>query len=244
MGSFTEIVEQTSTAVALVECADIGSRGSAFVVGADGQLATNAHVVAKPLIRSGFLSVQYSSDIMVRIAGATYSARLLTDPTEPRPIVYDYALLKVDGASDLVPLDVADAAVVRPGDEIVCLGYPLDFEAVVATHGIASAIIHRPSHWNSLHRMRTIVTDALIQFGNSGGPMVHVDTGAVVGINTLKHELRDALSRQLRVWLESSAIIGFPALRDLIEYTLRFTHVGLNHAVSAEYVAADPAWAT
>jgi S1-C subfamily serine protease len=158
--------------------------------------------------------------------------------------VYDYAILKIDSTSAFPALAVDDASVVRHGEHVACLGYPLDFDELVITSGIASAVVMRRSHWNALHKMRTIVTDALIQFGNSGGPMVNLATGTVVGVNTLKHELGDALSQRLHVWLQRPDPVASPALKDLAEYTLRYTYVGLNHAISTEYVKADPAWPT
>lgn len=181
MGAITELIERMSDGIALVECADIDSKGSGFVVSPNGDVVTNAHFVAKTSLVGGYLSVQYSSAIKVRIGGVAHNASLLTDPNEPRPIVYDYALLRLDKSATPVHLDVGDAGIVRSGDDVVCLGYPLDFEAVVATHGMVSAIVRRPSHWNALHMIRTIVTDALIQFGNSGGPMCTSTAGSWSG---------------------------------------------------------------
>jgi len=242
-----DVVAAVEPALAIVECEDIyagGSKGSGFFITAEGHLVTNNHVVAEPKIEGGALVFQYSERIEVVVAGKRYPAAVVSRTDAPQPSVYDYAILKVDGIEAGPYLRAGDPGLVRRGDQVLCLGFPLDFESLIATAGIVSAVLRRPSHINSLHQMRTIVTDALVQFGNSGGPMVHVDSGEVVGINTLGHELRDALSQRLRSWSSHPSSADFPLVRDVIDFTLKYTYVGLNHAISVEYARADPAWPT
>ncbi len=88
----------------------------------------------------------------------------------------------------------------------------------------------------------SIVSDALLQFGSSGGPMLEASSGKVVGINTLRHELADPLAHRLEVWSRHPSAAAFPLVRDLVEYSLKYTYVGLHHAVSVEYARQDPAW--
>lgn len=237
-----DLVAVAEPALAIVECEDIGAKGSGFFVSGVGHLVTNNHVVAEPKTEGGVLVFQYSQRISVIVAGKRYPAVVVSSTDAPQPSVYDYAILRVEGISNGPHLRTGDRSLVQPGDQVVCLGFPLDFESLIATAGIVSAVVRRPSHVNSLHQMRTIVTDALVQFGNSGGPMVHVESGAVVGINTLGHELRDALSQRLASWSSHPSAADFPVIRDLVDFTLKYTYVGLNHAISVEHVKADPAW--
>lgn len=238
----SDLVAEVQGAVVIVECPDTDTKGSGFFVSPEGHIVTNNHVVAEPSTQNGVLVFKYSDDIRVSFAGNQYSARVESDTNDPRPNVYDYAILRVNRVPNAGHLRIGDPGAIRPGDEILCLGFPLDFESLIATSGIVCAVIKRESHINSLHQMRSIVTDALIQFGHSGGPLVHVDTGAVIGINTLRHELRDVIAQRLRSWSSSPIAADFPLIRDLIDFTLKYTYVGLNHAISVEHVVADPSW--
>lgn len=212
------------------------------MVSPDGYIVTNNHVVAEPKLQDGVLSFSYSAAITVVIDGASRAAALVSDSTEDRPIVYDYAILKVESLGTAPYLEPGEPAAVQRGDEVLCLGFPLDFDNLVATNGIVSAVVSRPSHVNALHQIRTIVSNALIQFGNSGGPMLHVRSGKVIGVNTLRHPLRSDLARRLTAWYDHPGVAEVPGLRDVIEYSLKYTYVGLNHAVSIDHVRSDAAW--
>jgi len=226
----------------MIICEDISSKGSGFVVGPRGHVVTNNHVVAQQRIEDGAITVTYSDQIIVVINGQRHPARVVVDQSDFRPIVYDYAVLLPDElpaeASHALRLGNPDS--VRQGDEVLCLGYPLDFTDVVATNGIISAVTVGPSHVNALHNLRSIVSNALIQFGSSGGPMIHVPSGTVIGINTHKYQLHDLLSQRLMTAYSHPGAVGFPLLRDLIEYSVKYTYIGLNHAVSIEYIHGDP----
>lgn len=237
-----DLIAATAPAVAQVVCPDIGSGGSGFFVNPHGLLVTSNHVIAQAQLSGGALAFDYSSDIRVLFGASTYRASTITEPNDDRPIVYDYAILQLPGLVGNPWLDVADLSTVGTGDEVVCLGYPLDFNDLIATNGIVSAIVRRPSHINSLHYLRSIVSNALIQFGNSGGPMVHVPSGKVIGINTLKHPFPEQDTRRLRELLGHDSTEHVPGMRDLLTFVLKYAYVGLNHAVSIEYVVGDPNW--
>ena len=236
-----DLITEAEQAVVRVVCPDIGS-GSGFLASADGHVLTNNHVVAQLTLRFGRISVLYSDNIQVVVNDRLYPATLVNDPADDRPVVYDYAILKIDGLSSPRFLELGELTAAQRGDNVICLGYPLDFETLIATNGIISAIVRRPSHVNSLHQMTTIVSNALLQFGSSGGPMLHQESGKVIGINTLSHELQDALRHRLETWLSHPASADFALLRDLVAYTLKYTYVGLNHAVSIEHAMADDLW--
>jgi serine protease Do len=235
---YRQLIGQAEPAVRAVHCRDFSSSGSGFFITSDGHFVTNNHVVTKRSLQSGYLQHDYSKRIVVVIDGNVHPAELVIDQESFHPIVYDYAILKVGGISNASCLEVNESPEdVRRGDEIVCLGFPLDFRDLVATNGIVSAIVRSPSHRNEFHQMNTILTNAVIQFGNSGGPMLDVKTGKVIGINTRKHSVEDQLRKRLETYLN----LKIPYVRDMAEYILRFADLGLNHAVSIEYVLGDPA---
>ncbi len=244
MGAYMvqSVIASAEPTVVMVVCPDLDSKGSGFLVSPDGYVITNNHVVARLTLRAGVLTTVYSTAITIVMDGMSYRATLVSDPAGDRPVVYDYAILKVEGLTNAPYLDTVDLDAVRRGDKVVCLGFPLGFDTLIATDGIVSAVLRRPSHVNALHEMQTIVTNALVHFGSSGGPMLHVATGKVIGINTLRHQVRDALRQRLHIWSSHPSAADFSLLRDLVDYSLKYTYVGINHAVSIEHVRSDAAW--
>jgi putative serine protease PepD len=142
------------------------AQGSGFVVDADGHVVTNAHVV------------DGADSARVRFAnGATYDATVVG--------VYpstDLAVLKVDApASALHPLELADSSQVAVGDVVVAIGSPFGLENSV-TAGIVSALGRSMNAPNGYTINGSIQTDAAINHGNSGGPLLDL-SGRVIGVN-------------------------------------------------------------
>jgi len=106
--------------------------------------------------------------------------------------------------------------------------------------GVISAIISRPSHINALHRMRTFLTDTLITYGNSGGPLIRASDGKVIGITTMPHEIRDEAKERLLRYIDLPGIEVMRPIRDLIEFVLKYLTIGFNYAISIEYAISDP----
>jgi putative serine protease PepD len=143
------------------------AQGSGFVYDRDGHVITNDHVV------SG------ASSISVTFAdGSRYKATVVgTDPSS------DLAVLKVDApSSKLHPLSLGDSSNLRVGDGVVAIGSPFGLEETV-TSGIVSALHRSISSANSFTIAGAIQTDAAINHGNSGGPLLNM-SGQVVGANT------------------------------------------------------------
>ena len=140
--------------------------GSGFVIDKAGDIVTNEHVVAN------------GSDVTVGFsAGATYSAKVLgTDAST------DLAVIRVDAPrSALRPLKLADSDQVQVGDTVYAIGNPFGLDRTM-TAGIVSALGRDIQAPNGLSIPKAIQTDAAINHGNSGGPLL--DTrGAVIGIN-------------------------------------------------------------
>lgn len=141
--------------------------GSGFLIDKSGHIVTNAHVVEN----AKEIEVSFSNRDSVK-------ARLVG-----RDLSTDLAVLKVDvDASALAPLRLGDSDRVRVGDSVVAIGNPLGLERSV-TAGIVSAL-HRPlTAPNDFTIDDVIQTDAAINSGNSGGPLLGAN-GRVIGVNT------------------------------------------------------------
>jgi S1-C subfamily serine protease len=140
--------------------------GSGFVIDKDGHVVTNYHVV------------QGADSIDVRFSNQeTVSAKVVgTDPST------DLAVLKVDvDAKALTPLTLADSDAVQVGDPVVAIGNPFGLERTV-TAGIVSALQRHIQSPNGFQIDQVIQTDAAINHGNSGGPLLNAN-GDVIGVN-------------------------------------------------------------
>jgi putative serine protease PepD len=143
------------------------AEGSGFVIDSDGHVATNQHVV------------DGATSITVTFAdGKTASAKVVgTDPST------DVAVIKVDAPkSELHPLTFADSNGVEVGDGAVAIGSPFGLEDTVTT-GIVSALNRTIQAPNKFTISGAIQTDAAINHGNSGGPLLD-SSGHVIGINS------------------------------------------------------------
>ena len=136
--------------------------GSGFIIDADGSILTNHHVID----RAERITVTLSD-------GRTLRARVIgTDPDT------DIALIKVDGQRNLPVAPIGDSASLRMGEWVCAIGNPLGYEHTV-TVGVVS-FVGRKLFDASLDNY--IQTDAAINFGNSGGPLINA-RGEVIGIN-------------------------------------------------------------
>jgi serine protease Do len=141
------------------------SGGSGFVISADGLIATNNHVV------------EDADRLVVTLEEREYEAEVVgTDPAT------DLALLKVDAGRNLKYLKLGDSESLRVGDWIMAIGSPLRLEHTV-TVGVVSAKGRSIGITPEFSLENFIQTDAAINFGNSGGPLVNL-RGEVVGIAT------------------------------------------------------------
>lgn len=143
------------------------SSGTGIVLSADGYLITNHHVIENAQV----IAVQTSDDrqFQASIIGSDEAS--------------DLAVLKVD-ATDLQPAEFGDSGKLAVGDRVVAIGDPLGAQLRgTMTSGIVSAI-NRDLEVND-RTMTLIQTDAALNNGNSGGPLIN-EYGQVIGINTLK----------------------------------------------------------
>jgi DNA-binding beta-propeller fold protein YncE len=155
--SVREVTSKASPAVVRIKT-NRGS-GSGFIIGSDGIILTNNHVI------------QDAQKITVFLGdGSDYPGTVLG-----RDMVRDLAKIKIE-ASDLPVLAFGDLSNVSQGQQIVVLGFPLGNTSLSVTSGFVSSILFDPGR-----NMRFIQTDSDINSGNSGGPLLNLQ-GQVVGV--------------------------------------------------------------
>jgi len=142
--------------------------GTGIILTADGQVLTNAHVVAD------------ATSITVTLPGETTprTAELIGADT-----ANDVALLQIVGVTGLTPATIGDSDAVVVGQDVVAIGNALALDGgMTVTRGIVSAL-GRSIDLEEGTLDNLIQTDAAISSGNSGGPLVDA-AGAVIGMNT------------------------------------------------------------
>ncbi|MBU8871473.1 MAG: trypsin-like peptidase domain-containing protein [Gemmatimonadales bacterium] len=150
---------------------EISPTGSGFVVDPDGDILTNHHVIAK------------ADAIFVRFSGEQKEYRAELVGSDPNT---DLALLRIDAAQrDLPVLEFADSDEVMVGEWAIAVGNPFGNLESSLTVGVVSAKGRGDLVIGSMtpRYQDFIQTDASINFGNSGGPLVDV-AGRVIGVNT------------------------------------------------------------
>lgn len=141
--------------------------GSGFVIDASGLLVTNNHVIEE------------ATELVVHLGDRTYTPEVIgTDPAT------DMALLKIEADRRLPYLELGDSDAVRPGDWVMAIGSPggqvLENSVTV---GVVSAKGRQIAITQDYGLENFIQTDAAINFGNSGGPLLNL-RGEVIAVNT------------------------------------------------------------
>ena len=213
--TITGVVRQTSQAVAHIQVIkkmrnlrsgkmeETSASGSGFVISTDGFLVTNHHVVDQAFsVKAAFAD------------GNSFPATLIgADPST------DIAILKVyDG--DLKPLQFADSDQLEPGQIAIALGNPMGLQHTVTT-GVVSATGRTLRAKNGRLIDDVIQTDAALNPGNSGGPLVNSE-GRVIGVNTAVIAAAQGLC-----FAVSSNLTGYVAGHLIIHGKVRRAHLGI-----------------
>lgn len=202
------------------------SNGSGFIISSDGLIVTNAHVVANKRV------------VRVKLTnGETYNATVQdVDP------VADIATIKIVSKNPLPTLHIGQSSDVRQGEFVVAMGSPFALRNTI-TSGIVSSV-QRGSKELGLNNsnMDYIQTDATIDFGNSGGPLINLD-GEVIGINTMKvtSGISFAIpSDRLKHFLEKAAKNKSPRSGESKRRYIGVTMLTLTPSIIAELKLRDP----
>jgi S1-C subfamily serine protease len=175
--TITSVVRFTANAVAHIhvikkvkqgrtaKMIEVSASGSGFVISTDGYLVTNHHVIENAL------SVKASFDDGMEVNAIVIGADASTD----------IAILKVY-KEDLKPLQFADSDLLEPGQIAIAIGNPMGLHHSV-TAGVVSATGRTLRATNGRLIDDVIQTDAALNPGNSGGPLVNSE-GRVIGVNT------------------------------------------------------------
>jgi len=144
--------------------------GSGFLIDTDGHILTNNHVIDE------------ASTIEVTFGGidhTTYKASVLGADTRN-----DIALLKINlGSHKLVPLTLGDSSGLQVGQRVLAIGNPFGQFSSTLTTGVVSALGRTVQTSDRTFIDQAIQTDAAINRGNSGGPLLN-SHGQVIGINS------------------------------------------------------------
>lgn len=177
----TQVVEQIESAVVTVigtipgtqsvfgRTADAQVSGSGFIVSDEGYIITNNHVIT---------DADANSLYVVLSDGTELTAQLVS-----RDIYADLAVLKVEGSMPAVA-SLGDSEDLKPGETVIAIGSPLGTFRNSVTVGVISATGRTLDIGDGYNMENLIQTDAAINSGNSGGPLVNL-AGEVIGVNTL-----------------------------------------------------------
>jgi len=149
---------------------NVTSLGSGLIVRRDGYILTNAHVIA---------AIQEGQEPKVSVTLAdkkTYPARVITES-----VGEDLAIVKIDAGSDLAAATLGDADKIKVGAWAIAIGSPFGFSQTV-TVGVISAKGRTVRPQGEQEYRDLLQTDAAINSGNSGGPLVNA-SGEVIGVN-------------------------------------------------------------
>lgn len=244
-----QAIKAAKKCVVQVVCPDIDSKGTGFIVHKDGYVLTCNHVVCQYVFENNVLKqAVYSTKITIRFEDGTelpakiaFQQNLVQDN---RPLLYDYAILKVEGKG-LTPTEFESYDSLEEGSDVYFCGYPLSSQHLTTHKGMISAKYTREGTFNHTPQ-KVFQIEGAINKGNSGGPLFDFATRKVVGIISTREggiskdlgDLRDYIVQQQKQGSGGVFIQGVNPLPVIVELTNtldRYISVGIGHGVSVEY---------
>jgi S1-C subfamily serine protease len=228
-GRFAKVAAAVADSVVTIQSISDqeGMQGSGFVVDGRGYIVTNNHVISEAANNPS----QFKTTVVFN-DGKEVPAHLVgRDPKT------DLAVLKVDNVNNLTVAKLGDSDKVRVGDEVLAAGAPLGLRSTV-THGIISAL-HRPIPLSGEGSDTDTVidgvqTDASINHGNSGGPLIDMSS-QVIGINTAGKSLSDSASGLgFAIPVNEAKVVAQTLIKDgkIVHPTLGLTARSVSNAVA------------
>lgn len=199
------------------------SSGTGFIVTADGLILTNKHVVS-------------NTDATYRVYtydGKEYEAKVkAVDPLN------DLAFVKIE-AKDLPVIELGDSDNLKVGQRAIAIGNALGQYQNTVTTGIISAIGRvveaGDSYGSSTETLENVIqTDAAINSGNSGGPLINVE-GQVIGINTAVDSSGESIGFAIPINLAKSAIESVVATGKISRPMLGIRYIPVTREIAAQY---------
>ena len=135
--------------------------GTGFIISSDGYICTNCHVV------------QNVDSVTVSVSDKTYKAEIVGMDK-----ITDIALLKIQGKGNFKPIYFGNSEEVKVGDFVIAIGNPFGLDKTFTTGVVSGTARRQLDEMGNSH----IQTDAAINQGNSGGPLINLD-GEVIGVN-------------------------------------------------------------
>ncbi|MCB9655490.1 MAG: trypsin-like peptidase domain-containing protein [Deltaproteobacteria bacterium] len=212
-----EIYKTKGKAVVLVFATDgsaQGSAGTGSIISEDGEVITNAHVVAKEGRTYKKVFVYLKPDKLRGSMKYDLSQRLNATVVDLDPNL-DLALLKiVDPPEGLPKIDFVDPDAVEVGEPVVAIGHPETGGLWTLTSGTISAVV---ADFQGIEGKDVFQTDASVNRGNSGGPLLNA-YGQMVGINTsISRRAADGLAiTDINFSLKSSVAVEWLGRRKLL----------------------------
>lgn len=199
--------------------------GTGIIVGADGYILTNKHVIEDSKTVSVILSDGTTYDD-VKVIG--------TDPLN------DIAFLKIPGASNLPVAQLGDSKSLRIGQKVIAIGNALGQYQNTVTSGIISGT-GRPITARSGANLETLTdliqTDAAINSGNSGGPLLNLQ-GQVIGMNTAVAEDAQGIGFAIPIAATKGMLKGVLAGKAVEHPFIGVNYVSITPDVATEYKLA------
>ncbi|MGV0791939.1 S1C family serine protease [Mycolicibacterium sp. XJ1819] len=186
-GRFAKVAAAIADSVVTIETVSDskGSQGSGVVVDGRGYIVTNNHVIAEAASRPDQFKMTVifndGTEVVANVVGSDEKT--------------DLAVLKVDDVDNLTVARLGDSDKLRVGDEVIAAGAPLGLRST-DTQGIVSALdraVRIPGEGSAEIVIDAVQTDAPINRGNSGGPLVNMNA-EIIGINTAGKSLSDSAS--------------------------------------------------